>query len=281
MSTQSLVRCAVIGNPIAHSRSPEIHLAFANQGNLRLSYERMLADNNDFANHVQGFFAQGGKGLNVTVPFKEKAFALATKLSPSAEVAGAVNTLWMKDGVLHGDNTDGVGLVHDLQSQGYDPKDKRILLIGAGGAAKGVLLPLINAGADVVHVINRTHAKAEALVKQMGLHQPKHINKLSSGDLNATQGTWDVVINATSSSLDHQSPLHHPLKFSAHSLAYDMVYGPEPTAFMTDCAHYGATQCLDGLGMLVGQAAQSFYIWHGFHPDTEPVLATLRQQLYP
>lgn len=280
MSTQHLVRCAVIGNPISHSRSPEIHQAFAKQYQLKLSYERMLADNNDFVNHVQGFFAQGGKGLNITVPFKEKAFALATKLSPSAKLAGAVNTLWMEKGELHGCNTDGTGLVHDLKWQGYDPKGQRILLIGAGGAAKGVLLPLLNAGADAVQVVNRTETKAQALVNYLSEHQPEHTDKLSVGDINAVDGTWDIVINATSSGLDQQSPLSHPINFSAHSLAYDMVYGAEPTAFMKDCAHYGVTKCLDGLGMLVGQAAESFNIWHGFSPDTKPVLAILRQQLY-
>lgn len=280
MSTQHLIRCAVVGNPISHSRSPEIHQAFAKQCHLTLSYERMLADNNDFVNHVRGFFAQGGKGLNITVPFKEKAFALAAQLSPSAKLAGAVNTLWMKDGELHGCNTDGTGLVDDLKRQGYDPKGQRILLIGAGGAAKGVLLPLLNAGANLIHIINRTESKADALADHIVQHQPDYADKLSSGGLDATEGTWDIVINATSSSLDQQSPLNHSIDFSANSLAYDMLYGPEPTAFMNDCARYGATKCVDGLGMLVSQAAQSFTIWHGVSPDTEPVLATLRQQLY-
>lgn len=280
MSTQHLVRCAVVGNPISHSRSPEIHQAFAKQCQIALSYERMLADNNDFVDHVRGFFAQGGKGLNITVPFKEKAFALATQLSPNAALAGAVNTLWMENGEMHGCNTDGTGLVHDLKRQGYDPQGQRILLIGAGGAAKGVLFPLLKAGAAQIHIINRTATKAQDLVKQMCLHQPEFEEKLSAGDLDATKGVWDIVINATSSSLNQQSPLKHAISFSAHSLAYDMVYGPLPTAFMNECAGYGATQCVDGLGMLVGQAAQSFYLWHGFNPDTKPVLANLRKQQY-
>lgn len=279
MSTQKTIRCAVVGNPIAHSRSPEIHHLFAAQFTLPLEYGKMLADNNDFSDHVRGFFAQGGKGLNITVPFKEKAFAMAEQLSPSAQAAGAVNTLWMADGKLHGCNTDGTGLVLDLRRLGFDPKGKRILLIGAGGAAKGVLLPLLTAEATLVHIVNRTAAKAEALATQ----HPTYKNTLSAGGLEAISGTWDIVINATSSSLEQKNPLpetaQKALQFSSHSLAYDMVYGSEPTVFMRDARAQGASHRADGLGMLVGQAAQSFAIWHGHSPDTEPVLKVLRQPI--
>lgn len=277
MSSQKTIRCAVIGNPIAHSRSPEIHHLFAAQFNLPLEYTKMLADNNDFIDHVRGFFAQGGKGLNVTVPFKEKAFVMAEQLSPSAQAAGAVNTLWMADGKLHGCNTDGTGLVLDLRRLGFDPNGKRILLIGAGGAAKGVLLPLLTAEASKLHIVNRTAAKAKDLIT---LH-PSYDNALSAGGLEALSGTWDIVINATSSSLNQQNPLpaaaQKNLHFSDHSLAYDMVYGSEPSVFMRDAGAQGASHSADGLGMLVGQAAQSFMIWHGHSPDTEPVLKVLRQ----
>lgn len=279
MSFRTTLHCAVVGNPIAHSRSPEIHHAFAKQCGLKVQYERMLADHNDFADHVRAFFAQGGKGLNVTVPFKEKAFALATQHSDQAQLAGAANTLWMQDGQLHACNTDGVGLVSDLTRLGFDPANKRVLLIGAGGAAKGVLLPLLNAGVAQLRIINRTAAKAEALVEQMTQHQANYASRLDAGDLQHTAGQWDIVINATSSSLTQQSPIAQAIAFTAHSLAYDMVYGPKPTLFMDACSGYGASQCADGLGMLVAQAAQSFQIWHGVLPDTAPVLNDLRQQI--
>lgn len=277
MSAKNTIRCAVVGNPIAHSRSPEIHHLFAAQFALPLSYGKMLADTNDFNDHVREFFAQGGKGLNITVPFKEKAYALAEQLSPSAQAAGAVNTLWLEDGKLHGCNTDGSGLVHDLCRLGFDPKGKRILLIGAGGAAKGVLLPLLKAAASHIHIVNRTAAKAEALAAQ----HPSYKTALSAGGLDHISGTWDIVINATSSSLTQQNPLpsaaQNSLHFSAHSLAYDMVYGSTATAFMQDCQAQGASHSADGLGMLVAQAAQSFAIWHGLSPNIDPILQVLRQ----
>lgn len=269
------LQCAVIGNPIAHSRSPEIHHAFAKQCGLALQYQRLLANDNDFSDHVRGFFAQGGRGLNVTVPFKEKAFALADVISPRAQQAGAINTLWMQDGQLHGCNTDGIGLVQDLIRLGFDPKQQRVLLIGAGGAARGVLLPLIEAGVKQLRVVNRTAAKAQQLICPLAQTTPV----LEAGGLGDTQGTWDIVINATSSSLQARHPLDTPLSFSSRSLAYDMVYGPEPTPFMQSCLQQGASHCADGLGMLVAQAAESFAIWHGQRPDPTPVLTFLRQQL--
>lgn len=279
MSSQLSLRCAVIGNPIAHSRSPEIHRAFAQQFKLNVAYERMLADDNDFADHVRGFFAQGGKGLNITVPFKEKAFALAQQLHPHAQLAGAVNTLWMQDGQLHGANTDGSGLVHDLKRLGFSPENKRILLIGAGGAAKGVILPLLDTNASHIRIINRTADKAHALVNQVIEHQAQMGSKLTAGGLTDTDGTWDIVINATSSGLEQKSPLVQPLNFSESSLAYDMLYSTQPTAFMQECAQYGASQQADGLGMLVAQAAHSFDIWHQQQPDVDAVLQVLRRQI--
>lgn len=269
------LQCAVIGNPIAHSRSPEIHHAFAKQCGLALQYQRLLANDNDFSDHVRGFFAQGGRGLNVTVPFKEKAFALADVISPRAQQAGAINTLWMQDGQLHGCNTDGIGLVQDLIRLGFDPKQQRVLLIGAGGAARGVLLPLIEAGVKQLRVVNRTAAKAQQLISPLAQTTPA----LEAGGLDNTQGIWDIVINATSSSLQARHPLDVPLSFSSQALAYDMVYGAQPTPFMQSCLQQGASHSADGLGMLVGQAAESFAIWHGQRPDPAPVLTFLRQQL--
>lgn len=283
--SKKIISCAVVGNPIAHSRSPEIHHAFAAQVGLALQYDKRLADKNDFADLVRGFFAQGGKGLNITVPFKESAFALVepSKRSPSAQLAGAVNTLWMENGQLHGCNTDGTGLVNDLLRLGFDPKGKRILLIGAGGASKGVVLPLLSAGAGLIHTVNRTASKALDLVAHVATEQSIYKSALSAGGLEDINGNWDIVINATSSSLDQQNPLpeaaQKKLIFSDHSLAYDMLYGNEPSVFMIDCSAQGASHIADGLGMLVGQAAQSFSIWHGTLPDTEPVLKALRQPI--
>lgn len=278
MTSNTLIRCAVVGNPIAHSRSPEIHQAFAKQCDLALHYDRILADPNDFSDHVRGFFAQGGKGLNITVPFKELAFSIAQVRSPRAELAGAVNTLWMDNHVLHGCNTDGVGLLNDLIRLGFDPKNKRILLIGAGGAARGVVLPLLSAQPAHLRIINRTTQKALDVVHELAA-QPEPLattTRIDSGDLNHIEGTWDIVINATSSGLHQQSPLHTAPVFSDNGLAYDMVYGNEPTPFLQQCQQAGASHCADGLGMLVGQAAASFFIWHGYEPKLEPVLASLR-----
>ncbi|HJH24674.1 MAG TPA: shikimate dehydrogenase [Paenalcaligenes hominis] len=278
MTSNTLIRCAVVGNPIAHSRSPEIHQAFAKQCDLALHYDRILADPNDFSDHVRGFFAQGGKGLNITVPFKELAFSMAQVRSPRAELAGAVNTLWMDNHVLHGCNTDGVGLLNDLIRLGFDPKNKRILLIGAGGAARGVVLPLLSAQPSHLRIINRTTQKALDVVHELAA-QPEPLattTRIDSGDLNHIEGTWDIVINATSSGLHQQSPLHTAPVFSDNGLAYDMVYGNEPTPFLQQCQQAGASHCADGFGMLVGQAAASFFIWHGYEPELEPVLASLR-----
>lgn len=279
MNSQPISHCAVVGNPIAHSRSPDIHHAFAQQHGLNLLYEKIKAEPQSFIDQVLDFFNKGGLGLNITVPFKETAFAMAQHLSTRAQLAGAVNTLWMENNQLHGCNTDGIGLVTDLRRLGFDPKGQRLLLIGAGGAAKGVILPLLEAGAAQIHLVNRTPSKAQALVDQLLLIQPQYADQISSADLTQTSGQWDIVINATSSSLGQQSPLQQPLQFSDHSLAYDMVYGSEASSFMQACARYGASQCADGLGMLVGQAAQSFYIWHGLSVDPEPVLQQLRLQL--
>ena len=278
MTSNSPIRCAVVGNPIAHSRSPEIHHAFAKQFDLALHYDRILADRNDFSDHVRGFFAQGGKGLNITVPFKELAFAMAQVRSPRAELAGAVNTLWMDNQVLHGCNTDGVGLLHDLIRLGFNPTDKRILLIGAGGAARGVVLPLLSAQPSHLRIINRTAPKALDLINELTTQSDPLTTStlIDGGDLNLIEGTWDIVINATSSGLHQQSPLQTAPTFSENALAYDMVYSAEPTAFMQQCQRAGANYCADGLGMLVGQAAASFFIWHGHQPELDPVLATLR-----
>ncbi len=279
-SSTDRTRFGVIGNPIAHSRSPSIHEQFARQCGIPLSYERILAPLDGFAETVAAFFREGGGGLNVTVPFKEQAFALAQEhLSPRARLAGAVNTLWLSQDALHGCNTDGVGLLNDLIRLGYAPAGRRILLIGAGGAAKGVIYPLLNAGCERLRVVNRSAERALQLRAHIVDHEPGLAARLEAGSLEQAAGAWDIVINATSSSLGSSALALPQGLYAPGALAYDMVYASQPTPFMQQASHTGAAQAADGLGMLVSQAAASFAIWHGVTPDTQDVLATLRRQL--
>ncbi len=272
-------RYGVIGHPIEHSRSPQIHTQFASQFDLALSYERILAPLDGFAATVDEFFRQGS-GLNVTLPFKEQAYDLASpRLSRRAHMAGAVNTLWLQDGQVHGCNTDGVGLCSDLLRVGHKPEGKRILLIGAGGASRGVVFPLLEAGCELLHIINRTSSKAYEIREQVVALDPDASRRLSAGGLDDHCGDWDIVINATSASLNQNLPELPDARYRSNSLAYDMFYASEPTAFMQAAEQAGATHSKDGLGMLVGQAAASFQIWHGVQPDVEPVLAALRQAI--
>ncbi|GHC48609.1 shikimate dehydrogenase (NADP(+)) [Alcaligenes pakistanensis] len=272
-------RYGVIGHPIEHSRSPQIHTQFASQFDLALSYERILAPLDGFAATVDEFFRQGS-GLNVTLPFKEQAYDLASpRLSRRAHMAGAVNTLWLQDGQIHGCNTDGVGLCSDLLRVGHNPEGKRILLIGAGGASRGVVFPLLEAGCELLHIINRTSSKAYEIREQVVALDPDASRRLSAGGLDDHCGDWDIVINATSASLNQNLPELPDARYRSNSLAYDMFYASEPTAFMQAAEQAGATHSKDGLGMLVGQAAASFQIWHGVQPDVEPVLAALRQAI--
>jgi len=281
MTDTAPLRYAVIGNPIGHSRSPAIHEGFARQCGIRLEYERLLAPIDGFAPVVNTFFAGGGQGLNVTVPFKEEAFSLAREnLSPRAALAGAVNTLWMREGRLHGCNTDGVGLLADLRRLGHDPAGRRVLLVGAGGAARGVLLPLLESGCAHLRVVNRGPGRAAALHAAMAAALPQFQDRLASGPLTEPGSRWDIVINATSGGLAGEAPaLPGSGLYAEGALAYDMVYGARPTPFMEQAAAAGASRCADGLGMLVGQAAASFEIWHGVLPETENILTALRDQL--
>ena len=280
MTEAALPQYAVVGNPIEHSRSPAIHRAFADQAGIAMNYGRLLAPLDGFAATVEDFFGRGGRGLNVTVPFKEQAFDLARDaLSRRAEAAGAVNTLWMSGGRLHGCNTDGVGLLADLRRLGHDPDGRRVLLVGAGGAARGVLLPLLEAGCARLRIVNRGIGRAVDLHAETAMKLPRFRDRLSSGSLDDAGAEWDIVINATSSGLSGQAPVLPPGLYASGSLAYDMVYGDKPTPFMIQASAMGAAQRADGLGMLVGQAAASFEIWHGMLPDTEPVLDALRAAL--
>lgn len=264
---------AVIGNPIEHSLSPAIHQAFADRSGIDLHYERLLAPVDNFHDTVRAFIHRGGRGLNVTVPFKTEAWALAETLSERANMAGAVNTLTFCGDAITGDNTDGAGLVRDIvHNLHYSLTGKRILLIGAGGAACGVLLPLLKESPAALTIANRTLSKASELTNLVGMYKT-----LSTSDFPslATQ-TFDIVINATSSSLHGELPPLPGAILSDNALVYDMMYGKEPTLFMQWGHSNGASQLADGLGMLVEQAAESFFIWHGIRPQTSLVIEQLR-----
>ncbi|MFC4656518.1 MULTISPECIES: shikimate dehydrogenase [Rheinheimera] len=266
-------RYAVFGHPIAHSKSPLIHSWFAEQTGQSLSYEAILAPQDGFAESWAEFVRTGGRGGNVTVPFKEQAFALAGQLSARAKQAGAVNTLYIDSaGVLCGDNTDGLGLVADLQRLAAPLINASVLVLGAGGAARGVVGPLLDSGVSKVHIANRTASKAEQIA---ALFQ-HHVS--ASGYGNIPHEPWHLVINATSSGLSAERPPLDEAHLAATQLAYDMLYGKEPTAFLAWCAEHQIV-CADGLGMLVGQAAEAFAIWRGVKPQVEPVLKRLRQEL--
>jgi shikimate dehydrogenase len=276
-----IARCAVIGNPVAHSRSPFIHEDFARQTGLSLRYDKLEAPINGFTLAVKQFFDQGGIGLNVTVPFKQQAFDLAADaLSTRARIAGAVNTLWMEQGRLHGCNTDGIGLLNDIIRLGYAPDNKNILVVGAGGAARGILEPLLRAGCSTLRLVNRTEQRALSLRDHLALHAPDLAARLQVGGLDQACGHWDIVINATSTGLTDQAPDLPENLYADGALAYDMVYGAQATAFMKQAADDGAATTADGLGMLVAQAAASFVIWHDRTPDIDATLESLRRALY-
>lgn len=277
-----IARYAVIGNPIAHSRSPQIHELFSRQTGKPLRYERLLAPIDGFADAAAAFVAEGGLGLNVTVPFKLDAYALAAgHLSTRARLAGAVNTLSWRDGVWQGCNTDGVGLVSDLLRLGVHLTGASVLLVGAGGAARGVLQPLAEAGCARIHIVNRTAAKALELAEAWRDSGVSPDTQVTAGGLSdaATPRGWNLVINATASGLQDAAPDLPAGLYAPDATAYDMMYGAQPTAFMKQAQADGAALTADGLGMLVGQAAESFFIWHGVRPDPAPVLATLRESL--
>lgn len=256
---------AVIGNPIAHSRSPEIHQAFGRQTGIALSYQKLIAPLDSFAEVVVAFFAGGGFGLNITVPFKEQAFALAEILTERAQAAQAVNTLWIANGRLHGDNTDGTGLVNALLDIDCPFAGTRVMILGAGGATRGVVLPLIQAGVTELVIANRTIARAEQLIAD--LKPFTQSIKMTACGLDQLSGKFTLLINATSASLS-QDPLQLPdaLQFR---YAYEMAYG-KPSDFIAQAQARGAVTA-DGLGMLVGQAAEAFAVWHGVRPEIEAV----------
>ena len=263
---------AVIGNPVAHSKSPLIHAAFARQTGQDLAYERLLAPKDAFVETANVFRARGGRGLNVTLPFKGEAFRYATMLSERASAAQAVNTLKFERGAAFADNTDGAGLVNDLQRNlGFAIAGRRILLMGAGGAARGVIEPLLQQQPAQLMLANRTLDKAQRLAQGFrGALEASTYAALAGGQ-------FDLVVNATSASLAGELPPLPPGVFARGALAYDMMYGKGETPFLAFARSEGATLLADGLGMLVEQAAESFFIWRGLRPDSAPVLRLLRQ----
>lgn len=266
-------RYAVVGNPIAHSKSPLIHTEFARQSGQDLSYEALLAPLDGFAQTVSEFRSSGGTGLNVTVPFKQEAWRFATRLTERARLAGAVNTLRFSGADILGDNTDGAGLVRDITANmGFAIRGKKVLLMGAGGAARGVILPLLGEHPALLAIANRTPARAHELAEQFQAH-----GDISSGDYaSLAECRFDLIINATSSSLSDERPPLPPGVFAPGSLAYDMMYGKGLTPFLQFARDHGAAQTADGLGMLVEQAAESFFLWRGVRPETRPVIERLR-----
>lgn len=268
---------AVMGNPIAHSKSPQIHTLFARQTGQDLVYTAILVEQGHFAEAVSAFVAGGGKGLNITVPFKREAWDLAGERSARAERAGAVNTLLFRaDGTSYGDNTDGVGLVRDLRgNHGVEIANRRVLLLGAGGAVRGVLGPLLEEYPVQLVIANRTADKAIALAKELTDFGP--VYGCGYQDLDAQR--FDLIINGTAASLKGEMPPLPATALSEGCCCYDMMYGAEPTPFMLWATQHGARQALDGLGMLVEQAAEAFFLWRGVRPQTVPVIEALRKQI--
>lgn len=269
-------RYAVMGNPVAHSKSPLIHTLFAEQTGQQLVYEKLLVPLEGFDAALAAFQASGGKGLNITVPFKQQAYAAVDALSERAERGGAVNTiLFDAQGRRFGDNTDGVGLVRDLRdNHGVELSRRRVLVLGAGGAVRGLLPALLQEIPAQVILANRTPSKAEELAELFAGAIP--VTAAAYGDLAGEQ--VDVIINGTSAGLGGEVP-PLPASLAAGSVCYDMVYGDTPTPFVRWAGDHGAAKALDGLGMLVEQAAEAFFLWRGVSPDTAPVIAALRKPL--
>ncbi|WP_345796377.1 shikimate dehydrogenase [Castellaniella sp. MT123] len=268
-------RYAIIGNPVAQSKSPILQMAFARQLGQDMSYETILATADTFHETVRRFIREGGKGMNVTAPFKLDALDLVDTLSDRARAAQAVNTLKFGDAGVYGDNTDGAGLVNDIQERlGFPLKGRRLLIIGAGGATRGIFLPLLETGPAYFLVVNRTDCKARAIV---GDHAAP--GKVEAGPIRLAEGgRFDVVINATSVSLTgDRLPLPEGI-FAEGSLAYELAYNKGHTAFMEDATQGGAARISDGLGMLVSQAAEGFLLWRGVRPDISETMELLRNK---
>ncbi|MGV6809396.1 MAG: shikimate dehydrogenase [bacterium] len=271
-STEQIDQYAVMGNPIAHSKSPLIHAAFAAQTAQNLHYSAMLAPQDGFVASVQKFRQQGGQGLNVTVPFKTQAFHLADELNEAASRAEAVNTLSFVDNKILGANTDGIGLVRDLQNNHQiSLHNQRILILGAGGAVQGILQPLLATKPQLVMIANRTVEKATHLAKRF-----QDLGDIQGGGFRDIQASFDLIINGTAASLEGIVPPIPDHCLAEQGICYDMMYAKQDTAFVTWGKQHHAQASLDGLGMLVEQAAESFRLWRGVTPKTSAILHDLR-----
>ena len=268
-------RYAVIGNPVAHSKSPQIHTLFAHENGQDIEYGRLLAPLEGFRETMERFRAEGGRGLNVTVPFKEEAFRLVTVHSERARAAESVNTLRFDADVIFGDNTDGAGLVRDIRSNlGVAIAGRSILLLGAGGAARGVIGLLLAEDPSELTIANRNVERARVLERHFAPHSGTSVRASTYGALSG--GRFDIVVNATSAGLTGALPPLPGGVFSVGSLAYDMMYGTELTPFLEWARGEGAGRTADGLGMLIEQAAESFFVWRGIRPRTANAFASLR-----
>ena len=262
----------VVGNPIAHSRSPEIHERFARQTRQRMSYERIEVPLEGFEERALALRDAGYRGLNVTVPFKVDAAKLSDDLMPRARLAGAVNTLVFDGDTIIGDNTDGIGFVRDVRERlKFDLSDCSVLVLGAGGAVRGVIGSLLDASPRWIAVANRTHQRAEELGEEFGV-EAIHLDEIPAEH-------FDLIINGTTTGLKHDAPPIDPETFNDCTLAYDLVYAADPTPFMELARSGGAKTVCDGLGMLIEQAAESFQLWRGVRPDTVAVYRELRELL--
>jgi shikimate dehydrogenase len=257
-----------------HSKSPDIHHQFADQVSHSISYNKQLIDIEKFERGVSSLIEEGICGANVTVPFKQQAWELAEKKSETAQVAGAVNTLTFKDGVIFGDNTDGVGLVRDLtNNHGQQIKGKRVLILGAGGAVRGVLQDIINQEPQEIVIANRTQSKAQQLAELFNEGV-----SISACEFDKLEGKFDLIINGTSASLNNELPPVSDAVIGSNTVCYDMMYSDNITVFNRWAKSCGASQCFDGLGMLIEQAAESFWIWRDVRPDTSEVINRLRSK---
>lgn len=275
-------RYVVIGNPVSHSKSPLIHAGFAAQTGQDMEYTALLAEEGRFAETVEHFFTGGGKGANVTVPFKQEAYELVSERTPEAETAGAVNTLYLDaDDHLCGHNTDGIGLVRDvIANHGGKLSGKNLLVLGAGGATRGILQPFLKEQPALICIANRTVSKAEALAAAFkSLADETGVQEITGCGFDGLEGrSFDWVFNATSASLQGELPPLPEGIITPSSWCYDLMYASEPTPFCRWAEAAGAAKVMDGIGMLVEQAAESFLVWRGIRPDTKDVLARLRAE---